>query len=498
MDFPYYGSRIDPAEFQPVSFGAIIGGMNEQILYFGPEANAQAEASHRVQANALMTQGREEPVVPPFNARGGVATVDVKGRLVSGSAGFMFFFGYTGYEDVQASLMAAVSDPSVGAIILNVNSGGGHVAGVHDLAQLVAKVDKVKPVVTYTGGDMASAALWVGVGGRRLFASETAMVGSVGVLQIHIDRTKQMEMEGVKATIIRSGDDKALANPFEPLSDPAKAAMQAQSDALYDVFHSHMADRRGVSKEVAAKNFAGGRVFVGKQALEAGLVDEVGTYEAAFRYAAKLAERSLKKPTASNTTKVRAEGASAAPTAVDNPPITPRNQNMDPQDLDALAALAGMEPTAPNMAEAEFDTTKLDELTAQATSLQEQVETLQEQLTAANASLAEASAKLATTAADLEAAQAAAAEAKPQFDAAIEIARASVRTMGPNFGVTAESVAAMSVAEVLATHKDVAEKFRAKFRLKTGGVAAASVESQPPAKPALVDPLFAARVIRHQ
>jgi ClpP class serine protease len=309
------------------------------------------------------------------------------------------------------------------------------------------------------------------------------MVGSVGVLQVHIDRTKQMEMDGMKATIVRSGDDKALANPYEPLSEAAKAAMQSQSDALYDVFKSHMADRRGVSKEMASKNFAGGRVFVGKQALEAGLVDEVGPYEAAFRYAAKLAERSLKKAPASNTTKVRAEVAPAAPTAVDNPPITPRNQNMDPQDLDALAALAGMEPAA---ADAEFDTAKLDELTAQATALQEQVTTLQEQLTAANASLAEASAKLVATAADLEAAQAAAAEAKPQFDAAIEIARASVRTMGPNFGVTAESVAAMSVAEVLATHKDVAEKFRAKFRLKTGGVAAASVEPQPSQlKPAL-------------
>ena len=81
----------------------------------------------------------------------------------------------------------------------------------------------------------------------------------------------------------------------------------------------------------------------------------------------------------------------------------------------------------------------------------------------------------------------------------MEVARASVRTMGLQFGVSAESVAAMSAAEVLENHKSLAEKFRAKFKVKAGGVAAASVDPQPAQpKAALVDPMFAARVNRHQ
>lgn len=484
--------------------------MHDQITYFGPESQYLAEVQHRLEARAMMSSGRDEPKEAPYNLQGAVAVVDITGSLINGTAGFMSYFGYTGYGDIRNSLVAAVSDPAVGSILLNVDSGGGQVAGVHELAQLIARVDKVKPVVTYTGGTMASAALWLGAGGRKVVATQTAMVGSLGILQIHIDRTKQLEMDGIKATVIRAGEEKALNNPYEPLSEAGKAGMQAQADEMYSVFLGHVAAQRKLPVATAEKQFGGGRVFVGQQALSANLVDELGGFEAAYAAAAKFAERAMKKTSASNIPNVRADRGAQPLTAAHNTPIaTPSRPNMH-EDLspDALAALAGVDlsdPAAPAATGASADAALVEaqaELaTAQATltATQAELATAQAELATAKEALAAATAAVADLTAQTETLTAEAAAAKPQFEAAIEIARASVRTMGVSFGVAAEAVAAMSAAEVLENHKSLAEKFRAKYKIKTGGVAAASLDPQPSQpKAALVDPLFAARVNRHQ
>lgn len=458
--------------------------MHDQIVYFGPESQYLAEIQHRAEARALMSSGREEPQEAPYSLQGSVAVIDITGNLVNGNAGFMSYFGYTGYGDIRNSLVAAVSDQAVGSILLNVDSGGGQVAGVHELAQLIARVDKVKPVVTYTGGMMASAALWLGAGGRKVVAGETAMVGSLGILQIHIDRTKQLEMDGVKATIIRAGEDKALANPYEPLSDAGKAALQSQADAMYDVFLSHVAQQRKLSVAVAQKQFGGGSVFVGQQALSANLVDEVGGFEAAYAAASKFAEKVVKKAPASNISNVRAQDSTQTLTAADNTAIaTSQSPNMN-EDLspDALAAMAGVDLGDASDA-AGYAAAAATEAQALATA-QADLAAAREALQAATAQIETLTAAAAGLEAQVAELTAAAEAAQPQFDAAIEIARASVRTMGVSFDVKADVVAAMTVAEVLETHKSLAEKFRAKFKVKVGGVAASLEPARQSAAPA--------------
>ncbi len=466
--------------------------MNDTILYCGPESQARAYTEHLAQARA-MAPNRELPVTPPYSLQGGVAVIDISGSLVNGSAGFMSLFGYTGYADIRNSLVAAVSDQSVGSILLNVDSGGGQVAGVHELAQLVSRIDKIKPVVTYTGGTMASAALWLGAGGRKLVANETSMVGSIGVMQVHMDYTRQMENEGVKATVVRSVPEKALANQFEPLSESARAEMEEQAKEMHSVFLGHVATQRGLSDVVAQDKFGTGRVFVGKQALAAGLVDEIGGYETAYSAALKYAEKALsktaKRAMPSNLSNVRAEVAgsavadvSAAHVAAHNTPIeTPTKNTTMQEDLspEALAALAGVDLSA----EVAVDTSTTQAVTAVA-DVSADLTALQEKLVAAEALAAAAQAEVATAKAaevaakaELESLKSASAAEKPQFDAALEVARASVRTMGLQFGVSAESVAAMSAAEVLENHKSLAEKFRAKF--KVDRVAAINSNTKP-------------------
>lgn len=456
-------------------------------LFSGPEALLLAEEQHRALALARMG---EAPAPASYGLQGNVAAIDISGSLVSGSAGMMSYFGYTGYHDIQQQLVAAVADPAVGSILLNVDSGGGHVAGVHELAQLIARVDKIKPVVTYTGGTMGSAALWLGSSARKVFASSTAMVGSLGILQVHIDRTEQLAKEGVKATVIRAGESKALANPYEPLSEKARADLQAQADEMYGVFLGHVAEQRKLSAASAEKQFGGGKVFVGKQAEAANLADQVGGYSLAFAEATKLAGSYLSKNAKVPSRQPQRINASSTIDSIDPKQGPQMHEDLSPE---ALAALAGVDLSG-DVPDADDSSASADAEAAQA-----EAATAKAELEAAKAELATAQAELASAKSSLEAAQATLATQAPQFDAAISIARASVRTMGLHFDVSADAVAAMSAEAVLEQHAALAEKFRAKFKVKAGGVAAASVDQQPvQVKPALVDPLFAARVNRHQ
>lgn len=460
--------------------------MNEVLLYCGSESQFHAELEHRAQVAAMMSSGREAPAPKPYQVSNGVAIIPIKGSLVEGSAGFMSLFGYTGYEDITNMATAAAADQDVKAILLDVASGGGHVAGVHDAAQTLAQVDKVKPIVTYTGGTMASAAIWLGAVGRRVFAAETAITGSVGVLQLHIDRSKQLANDGIKVEIIRSGEDKATNTPYEPLSDKAKEQMASQGQELHSIFLGHVAERRGLSTKVAQEKFGSGKTFVGRQGVTAGLVDEVGNFAAAYSYTANLAAKAAKKaPSASNSATVRAEVAVIEQSLAHNVPT--KESNMD-EDQIALAALAGvkLDEGTPEGEPAPVAQAPTPDLTAE-------IAKLTAELDVAKVSAAQAAEEVVGLKAQVESLSAKAAEQDSLLTNALAIARTSVEAMGVHFNVKAAEVAAMSPTEVLAAHASLAEKFKAKF--KAGRVAAVSSEPQQPAQPVrVVDPFFAARV----
>lgn len=146
--------------------------MNHELtLYCGDEGSGQRLMADISAARALsMTPDAKPPEPLRFAKYGNVAVVGIKGPLINGYAGFMRFFGYTGYGDVRAAVSQALADDSISSILLDVDSGGGQVAGVHDLSKFLAKAGKMKPVTTFTGGTMASAALWSGSSGKKVFA----------------------------------------------------------------------------------------------------------------------------------------------------------------------------------------------------------------------------------------------------------------------------------------------------------------------------------------
>jgi signal peptide peptidase SppA len=178
----------------------------------------------------------------------------------------------------ERDLREAAARTDVHSIILSVDSPGGTVDGTQTLANAVREIGADKPVVTLAGGMMASAAYWIGSASSQIYIEDlTTTVGSIGVVATHVDISEAERVAGRKTTEVTAGKFKRIASNYSPLSSDGRASMQEQVDYLYSQFVSAVAANRGVSEEKVLSDMADGRVFIGQQAIDAGLVDGVST-----------------------------------------------------------------------------------------------------------------------------------------------------------------------------------------------------------------------------
>lgn len=206
----------------------------------------------------------------------GIAVVQVEGSLAHKTGNLDPESGMTGYDGIRAKLEMAMKDPAVKGILMDVDSPGGEVSGAFDLADFIAG-SKQKQIWAYANDLMASAAYLVGSQADKVFASQTASVGSIGVLVAHADYSKAMEAEGVKVTLIHSGEHKVDGNPYAALPDGVKSDIQAEIDGLRDKFAASVSRGRKMSKESILDTEA--RVYPGAKAVEMGLVDGVASFD---------------------------------------------------------------------------------------------------------------------------------------------------------------------------------------------------------------------------
>lgn len=208
----------------------------------------------------------------------GVAVISVEGSLVQKTGSLEPESGMQGYDGLRGKMDAALDDPGVKGILLSIDSPGGEVSGAFDMADYVAAAKKKKPVWSYADGMMASAAYLVGSQADAVFASQTAQVGSVGVLVAHVDRSGQMEKEGMKVTLIHSGAQKIAGNPYEALEDEARADIQGEIDSLRDKFAGAVErGRQSMSKDDVLATEA--RTYAAQKAVDVGFVDGVASFD---------------------------------------------------------------------------------------------------------------------------------------------------------------------------------------------------------------------------
>ena len=210
----------------------------------------------------------------------GVAVIPVDGVISKRMNLFSQISGGASTELIGRDFRAALADPAVHALILRVDSPGGSVDGTQELARMIHGARGVKPIATYVDGMMASAAYWIGSAADKIYiGSDTDAVGSIGVVASHTDYSRREEMMGIKTTEIYAGKYKRIASEHHPLSEAGQQYMQDMVDYLYSVFVGEVASQRGTDTETVLKNMADGRVFIGQQAVSAGLVDGVSTLD---------------------------------------------------------------------------------------------------------------------------------------------------------------------------------------------------------------------------
>jgi signal peptide peptidase SppA len=223
----------------------------------------------------------------------GVAIIPVYGVLSrKGSAGGWFEDQEASMENIESDFLKAMNNKDVSGIVLDISSPGGTVSGTTRLAQVIRE-NKSKPVIAYTAGMMASAAYYIGSAADKVISDKSAMVGSIGTILTHMDYSARAAQMGVKVTHITGGKDKALANSYEPLTESGKEYLQGIVNEAYTQFKADVVLHRG--EKIDIEKVSTGRVFTASNALELGLIDQIGNIEDAIEMAKTKGENEMFK-----------------------------------------------------------------------------------------------------------------------------------------------------------------------------------------------------------
>ncbi len=176
---------------------------------------------------------------------------------------------------LQEALDRLAKDAGVRAVIVAIDSPGGTVGGGEALHAALSRLRAAKPVVAVMRGTAASAGYMAAVATERIFARESTLTGSIGVILQTFDTSELLARLGVRGEALVSGPLKAQPNPFHPLSEEGRASLQGVIGDMYAQFVEKVAAGRRMPVE-QVRGLADGRVFTGRQALEAGLVDAIG------------------------------------------------------------------------------------------------------------------------------------------------------------------------------------------------------------------------------
>ena len=210
----------------------------------------------------------------------GIAIIGVSGTLVKKASWMEAWSGLQSYEMIRAGFQDAVADPRIRGILLDVDSPGGEVGGLFDLAAEIYAARSEKPIYAVANDSAFSAAYALASSADRLFVTSTGGVGSVGVIAIHVDQSSFDEKVGRKYTAVFAGAKKNDFNPHEPLTDSARDDLQTQIDSLYDMFVTLVSQNRQMKAAMVRNTEAG--LFFGAKAISSGLANEVGTRDQAL------------------------------------------------------------------------------------------------------------------------------------------------------------------------------------------------------------------------
>lgn len=216
-----------------------------------------------------------------YEIRDGVAVIPIEGVMAKRMNLFSAISGGVSTELAARDIRAAAADPAVHSIVEVFDSPGGAAEGLQLMVDATADARRAgKRVVALASGTMASGAYWTGSAAEKVFVADSiSQLGSIGVVATHRDTSGAQQAAGVKLTDVVAGKYKRIASSNGPLSDEGRASLQAMVDYVYSVFVSAVAQHRGTTVERVLADMADGRVFIGEQAIAAGLADGFSTLD---------------------------------------------------------------------------------------------------------------------------------------------------------------------------------------------------------------------------
>ena len=244
-------------------------------------ANAAMPARAGILTGGLAEQYRSDGQTP-FAMVDGIAVIEISGVLVHRGAWIGQSSGQTSYEGIAAQLAAAATDPMVRGIALEIDSFGGEVAGMFDLADAIRTARASKPVWAFVAEHAFSAGYALASQADRIILPRTGAVGSIGVVVMHADLSGQLSDAGVTVTLIHSGTHKVDGNPYAPLPDAVRVRIQTEIDSIRTLFAETVAAGRGRRMTAEAALATEAECYRGAEAVAAGLADEVSDPASAF------------------------------------------------------------------------------------------------------------------------------------------------------------------------------------------------------------------------
>lgn len=239
---------------------------------------------HMVTPEAIESmRGERMDEAPRVRIRDGVAVIAVRGPLFRYANLFTSFSGATSMELLATDIGAALRNDAVHALLFDIDSPGGMVNGVSELAELIYRARQEKTVIAFVSGSGASGAYWIASAAERVLAGPTAIVGSVGAVLQMQSRAKADEKAGIRSLeIVSSQSPRKRMDPFDENDErraDARSALQTLLDDLAGRFVADVARNRNITDEEVLDRYGQGGVFVGQAALNAGMVDGITTLE---------------------------------------------------------------------------------------------------------------------------------------------------------------------------------------------------------------------------
>tara|TARA_Y100000310_G_scaffold338040_2_gene426640 strand:- start:117 stop:1472 length:1356 start_codon:yes stop_codon:yes gene_type:complete len=237
------------------------------------------------QANAQRFGGVAEKLASPKvetskQIQGGIAKIPIHGVILKRVPAIFSFLGIeaTGTEDVSRSIRQALADPEVKEIELSIDSPGGTISGVQQLADVIYEGKSQKPINAKVSDLAASAAYWIASQANEIEANAGALVGSIGVYRVLVDSSEAAEKEGVKVHLISSGDHKGTGTPGAPISESQLKEEQRIVNGAAAMFNQAIARGRNMDL-TGIEEMATGKTWFADEARKLGLVDHITAVE---------------------------------------------------------------------------------------------------------------------------------------------------------------------------------------------------------------------------